>query len=508
MSKVRRVLSFDVGIVNLAYCILEIDDTENKFKIDGWGIINLADGRKTCEFIKNTGEMCDKVAKHVVKADEYNKQYYCKAHVEKAEFTVRPVNVRWWQIPPDEVEYCSMCKKTGEYYSNHIEGQYCWTHRKKVMTDKKLTCSTKKCTNDISFGLYLARPDCCEEDESYRDFRYELEMGWCSDHYETEYKTYLKKKTKNMPQNSNKISLYNLGASMYKKLDLLPELLKVDEVLVENQPTFINPTMKSVSAMLFSYFVMRGIHEKSSSGSTIKSINFCSPSNKIKVGGEDADHRLENAEDDKVYKVTKELGKRFCKALIDDHPEWLGIIESYKKQDDMADAFLQGFIMNFGPTLPEFYAEKIRKVDTNVYQKEELEVSHEIKCKPDTESPSKQKSKKVSKTVSKSASKSATTKRSTKQSNFNTELADGTVIEADLSDVLEEDDEVTIRIGKIKGSSKKPVVYDSEKKQYYNKGSTAKQMAIKKAIASKNEGSDVKKVVKVQSKTKSKIKKD
>jgi hypothetical protein len=158
---------------------------------------------------------------------------------------------------------------------------------------------------------------------------------------------------------------------MYQKLDQIPELLMVDEVLVENQPTLINPTMKSVSAMLFSYFIMRGIHEKERTRSNIKSINFCSPANKITVGGKDVDDKLEEAEDNKVYKLTKTLGVKFCKALIADNDDWMKMIESHKKQDDMADAFLQGIVRTFGSTLPDHYASKIKNIDIG---KEEYKV--------------------------------------------------------------------------------------------------------------------------------------
>ena len=99
------------------------------------------------------------------------------------------------------------------------------------------------------------------------------------------------------------------------------------------------------------------IKDKEKTNSTIKTINFCSPSNKIKVGGTKATEQVKNAK--KVYKVTKKLSKIFCKSLIDE--KWLKIYESHKKQDDLSDAFLQAFIMNF-PTIPEHYASKLEKL--------------------------------------------------------------------------------------------------------------------------------------------------
>lgn len=383
MVGVRKVLSFDVGIINLAYCLLEIDDVNQTFKINKWGIIDLADNRATCSFIKNTGEFCDKIANHVVKINQHNIYHYCKAHVTKTELKIQPICFKWWNVDSDDIEKCNMCSKSGEFCSNLIEGQYCKTHQKLITSRHNFYCAAKKCTNIVNQGLYLLKPDIDENGNDDHECRYELECGWCNTHFDDEYRALLKKKTKKISQNSNKISLLSLGSSMYQKLDQIPDLLMVDEVLVENQPTLINPTMKSVSAMLFSYFIMRGIHEKEKTRSTIKSINFCSPANKITVGGKEVGEKLDEAADDKVYKLTKTLGVKFCKALIADNDEWTQILESHKKQDDMADAFLQGIVRTFGSTLPSHYAEKIKNVDISKEAKgtQEYEVNYSVQCK-------------------------------------------------------------------------------------------------------------------------------
>ena len=57
----KTILSFDVGIKNLAYCLLE-KDVDN-FKILKWGIINLVEDQKKCVFCMKGGKQCDKVAK-------------------------------------------------------------------------------------------------------------------------------------------------------------------------------------------------------------------------------------------------------------------------------------------------------------------------------------------------------------------------------------------------------------------------------------------------------------
>jgi hypothetical protein len=79
-----KLLSFDVGIKNLAYCLFEID-TNNKFKIIDWNIISLLNENikpDKCSFIgktpKKMNKKCEKKASY-----KYNNNCYCKTHVPK-----------------------------------------------------------------------------------------------------------------------------------------------------------------------------------------------------------------------------------------------------------------------------------------------------------------------------------------------------------------------------------------------------------------------------------------
>ena len=86
-----------------------------------------------------------------------------------------------------------------------------------------------------------------------------------------------------------------IAASMYRILDSEPEFLNVDEVLIENQPSLINPTMKSVAMILYSYFFMNCFHKRDLTQSTVTNLSYCSPSNKIKVGGQKVADKLDIA---------------------------------------------------------------------------------------------------------------------------------------------------------------------------------------------------------------------
>lgn len=68
-----KILSFDVGIKNLAYCILEIED--NKTSIVKWDIINLCEPKKE----KCCNSKCVKNASYYLKEEEK----YCLTHAKK-----------------------------------------------------------------------------------------------------------------------------------------------------------------------------------------------------------------------------------------------------------------------------------------------------------------------------------------------------------------------------------------------------------------------------------------
>ncbi len=345
----KRILSWDVGIKNLAYCLIEITTIDNKdtFKIKKWDSINLAESRYVCCFSKKNNELCGAIASHSLKLDDERNYYYCKAHMSKASFEddVKDVNIEWNILPKvDKCDRCKTVKMVDVFKCNSCEGQYCKTHVKTLSIEGNYRCDAKKCDKMMTKKIN--------------------NIGWCDDHYEEGYQTHLEKKMKKISQSCMKISLDKLTVTMFQKLDeLADDFLQVDEIYIENQPSFINPTMKSISCILYSYFCMRGLYEKAKN-STIKGIHLCAPSNKIKIGGDDFDKKLKEIDVDKSkveYKLTKSLGVRYCKALIADDASALAMIDSHKKKDDLADSFLQGFYKTFNP-VPEHYFNMLKEI--------------------------------------------------------------------------------------------------------------------------------------------------
>ena len=281
-----KVLSWDVGIKNLAYCILNKEN--DKYTIDKWDIINLVSTDIKCEI-----ESCKKPPKFIQSTNNINK-YYCGVHKSKYQ---EPSDDWYESLFLDDKEHrCTYKKKSGE------------------LCDKKNSCKTKS------------------------DY-------YCNAHKKT-YLENLKKSNKLVSvkkKNCMKCTPYELSNTMYKKLDAIPELLQVNEVLIENQPTLKNPTIKSVSLFLYSYFMLRGIMDKTTTKSIIDKINFISPSNKLKVNNDQTLETLTKTADDKKYKMTKTLAEQYTKILLNKDIKWTNHLISYKKKDDLCDAYLQGY---------------------------------------------------------------------------------------------------------------------------------------------------------------------
>jgi len=127
---------------------------------------------------------------------------------------------------------------------------------------------------------------------------------------------------------------YQILENIPKKLDLY-NLLDVDVVLLENQPCLKNPTMKTIQIIIYTYFVINGLHKENS---TISKILFISAKNKLSFyDGPAVECKLKSK-----YSQTKYLGKEYTKYYLKDNQEKLDFFNSHKKKDDLSDSYLQG----------------------------------------------------------------------------------------------------------------------------------------------------------------------
>jgi hypothetical protein len=196
-----KILSIDVGIKNLALCILET--TDNGFKILFWEVIHLCERKVNfCEgFTKNKkGTIkCIKEAKY-----HKNDHFYCKTHAAKSDFKLPTADLnKYKRLKLDE-----MCKLATEH--------------------------------DITIIGSNNRTNLMKHFEQYID-KYILENV-----------SYLACKD---------ISLIDIGISIKETLDELSTFIfsDIDIVLIENQIGPIANRMNCIQGMLSQYFIMKDL---------------------------------------------------------------------------------------------------------------------------------------------------------------------------------------------------------------------------------------------------------
>jgi hypothetical protein len=175
----------------------------------------------------------------------------------------------------------------------------------------------------------------------------------CNIHAKQTYKNIIKDKAlKSFKiKNSNTLNFDSVKLKLIEELESKKNLLTANAVVIENQPSFKNPRMKSIANTIYDYYLIRGVVDKNTTKSNITQVKFMSPSNKLKLA-DDGDTKelikVKATDETKSYKLTKSLGIKYCTEMIKHLPEWTKQFNSNKKKDDLADAFLQGvyFISN------------------------------------------------------------------------------------------------------------------------------------------------------------------
>lgn len=352
-----RIISWDVGISHLAYCILD-DDGDGNISIIDWDEIDLIEDdrvKETCCGKTVKGGSCGKRIKYVVNTSDGRTKGFCETHKDQSK------------------KYVDVDKLEEEFMlSEYTDGEGCEFFQKKSQKN----CG--KCAKFIS------------KDRT----------RFCTTHYKSELSKYIKTHSLQTQKkvSTSDFSTSDLQLKLVEKLDSLINRFaywNISEVVIENQPAFKNPRMKSIASTLFDYFLIRGYVDRKDNFD-INIVRFLSPCNKLKVNENNTLEVFKNTKKDNKYKITKELGIKYTKQLLQDkQPELIEYLEIYKKKDDLCDAFLQG----------RYYLDIYRRNN----------VPKQIKKSSSKTSVEKVKSDKKSKTGKKSGDISVTIKRREKK---------------------------------------------------------------------------------------------
>ena len=313
-----KYLSWDVGVKNMAFSLLEKTE-DNKCKLLKCGILNLVDKRDVCQFELRTKKCCGKIARHKIMSDKLVELNVCKTHCAKLK--TEPVKLDIYK-----------CIKCGE--------------------------------------------------KSYINICGKEEWSWCEKHENLAKKVLTQFKPKKITgQNCSQQPIQELVSELTRKLDEHQEFIDISGVWIENQPSLINPSIKTIASALYTYFIIRGIIDKKEN--KIEFVKFASPLNKLKVAKKTTKDALDKAKSAReYYNIEKGLSIIYVNSLLDDKEKELltkAIEKNDNKGDDICDSYLQGFHHIFDGEIPQYYQDKIQSIPEEQLQIKKIKSKNRIK---------------------------------------------------------------------------------------------------------------------------------
>lgn len=284
-NNIINIISIDVGIKNLACCLIEVNNALKTYDIKKWEILNLCNHTN----VKNTCFAID--CKRDVVYKSYNDKYFCNIHAKKCEFVL---------------------PKPGDEYN--------MTYVKKL--------------NMMMLESYCKKQN-IEIDKDKMDFSKSRKK-----YYFEVIDEYLKKNCleKIKQTNASKISLIDIGRNIVLQLDEFKENKIIDIVLIENQIGPLAIRMKSIQGMITQYFVMRQVYN----------IDFINSSNKLKLFQKTGEKTSYKQRKQLGIRTTFDLIKQLTYCYLDENNGineknvyMLDLFNNHKKKDDLADCFLQ-----------------------------------------------------------------------------------------------------------------------------------------------------------------------
>jgi len=286
MYMCSRVLSIDVGIKNLAFCLFEKDANSSYFNIAKWDIINLSqeDEIQKCKCAEKNGMVCNKPAKYML-----NDNYFCLKHSKKQDYQIPTIELKPTFINKQKIQkLIDIADKYNIQYEKPI--------KKNDLLFKINEYITHKCFKEIT------------------------------------------------TTNASQIDLITIGKNIKNKFNkIFPIEDKIDYVLIENQISPIANRMKTIQGMIAQYFIMNNNTEHIEFVSSVNKLK--QSSGKQKSNEESQSQSQSQDATTKDYKSRKNQGISKClEILTTDHcfTNQLSYFNTHKKKDDLSDSFLQG----------------------------------------------------------------------------------------------------------------------------------------------------------------------
>lgn len=289
-------MSIDVGMKNLAICVLELSGTT--ITLYDWNVLDLVPFHK-CEQCENSAQFHKKG------------HYICRTH---AKTTL--IENRKYVLPTKHTDITSLSKKSKASLLELIHTTYAPT-----VFDKITLHDIKK-------------------------YKKQELIDYIETRLPPMYERVSATKTA-------QVSFVEYGNAIVKQVDPILSTYSLDAVLIENQISPLANRMKTLQGMLTQYFVMRNIPR----------IEYISSANKLKVQEWTTQKTIKPKTGKKDYSNRKKAGIQltqhlmttpilYAKKVFESTENTDGLFQldvqrgghfsTHKKQDDLADAFLQG----------------------------------------------------------------------------------------------------------------------------------------------------------------------
>jgi len=328
-----KILSIDIGIKNLAFCLFDQDESGLHIRL--WDTVDISEKEDAafCGFIEEP----KKLKKQGKKKEDKEKEEKEKEIQEKEEES-------------QKMGVC--CNKPAKFKGPKIEEGpkiegssqnifFCLKHAKKQTAQKIPTKEQSMqylSKQKISTVLELANHyDVAVASPSPKKAHVLAAIG---SYISANYLQPIEQKK------GGEVDLFHIGINIQTKFDkIFANITEIDHVIIENQIGPLAIRMKTIQGMIVQYFIMSPI--------IVKNIEFISAANKLKVFTNTKKDvaPIANNQNKLTYSDRKKAGIQRCLGFIDSNPayqKFLDYFHQHKKKDDLADSFLQGiwFIQN------------------------------------------------------------------------------------------------------------------------------------------------------------------
>lgn len=352
-----RVISFDVGIKNLAYCIINFNkESGSLHNIVDWGLINLKSdlwvpdhNEKRCQAKDKKGNVCAKTSNCWI-IEEGKRVEMCRMHSKNYEKNF------YVTVKAEHDILNQNSEKLGfEFYPYELRDLRCYCGEKSRHFYTKIITPeiADKVVTKINLDNIKLAGFCNKCSKLFKKENEEIKLVKVVDY---------------MKEDDTK--LYSKLHDGLSNLDI-PE---INEVIIENQPALKNPRMKSIQMFIYSFFFING---RNGLIKNLDKVGFFSATKKLnptmiveemllKQSGKEVEKVpdkkknkknisvfVENTDDDEkeevavlteyqAYKKRKNDSISIVTNILGELEEWKQYFISHPKKDDLADSLLQG----------------------------------------------------------------------------------------------------------------------------------------------------------------------